>query len=119
MLAMAIAIAGGSLILVAAMFVTKPSKHWKVYLLFAAACQLAYAVVYIVMQFDSPRGIASIFSALWFASTLGAVLLLLIGIREWRRGFRRDWLHRAGIVTVVGGIAVNWLVQLLQPLLLN
>lgn len=109
----------GVIVLVAALLVTRPSKSWKVYLIYAAVCQLTYAALFIWISFASVRGISAYLSTLRVASSAGAVFLLIIGIYEWQSGLRRDWLHKAGIVAVVGSTASSWLMQLLQPLLMG
>lgn len=107
------------IVLIAALLVTRPSKPWKVYLIYAAVCQITYAAIFVLMSYWSIRGMSAYLSTLWIASSAGTIFLLIIGIYEWQSGLRRDWLHKAGIVAVVGSTATSWLVQLLQPLFIS
>jgi hypothetical protein len=43
----------GVIVLVAALLVTRPSTSWKVYLIYAAVCQLAYATIFVAIRFTS------------------------------------------------------------------
>lgn len=112
----------GAAILLAALFAVSNSGIWKVYLAYAAACQVANSVLYAALTYEwfSPaEELLKGFSLLSAASSLGSVLLLVIAMQEWRRGLLRNWLHTAGIATVLGSAATGWVLQLVTAVLVN
>ena len=119
-LALSAVMASGALVFIVGMVVTRPSLSWKSYLLIAAGCQLGMAAVIFSNSFSwALPNVSRFMPVIWFASSMSAVFLLFIGTREWMSGLQRDWLHRAGIIAVVGNVLMSWLLHLLQPLLMN
>lgn len=114
---------GVAVVPIAALFVTQPSNSWKAYLVYNSACHLGYAAFWGMLATQklalAPISIGWISAGLRIASTLGTVMLLVIWIGEIRRARQRDWLHSAGIICVVAGTAISWVLNLLQPLIMS